>query len=403
MARLTRRQRAALTALHRWLGLGLGLLFTLLGATGSLLVFYVEADRALNPPQRLQATIGQPSSLDDILALLRAAHPQRHGGWRLELPLTPGQPLQARYYQPEETAERDFAPLMVTVDPYRPAILQERFWGHYAVTWIYDLHFNLLLDRNGRLILGLAALALLALILIGLLLWWPARGRRLAALRPRLGPSGPRRIYDLHVLAGIYGLPLLLLLTVTGAVLEQPGWFKPLLARFSPVDAGPRPVAEHGAVLIGPQQALRIAQATLPDAEIRWLETPAAGGGFYRLRLYQPGDPSRRFPHSLIWIDAERGEVLAVREARRDSGADTFFNWLHPLHNGEAFGLTGRLLVALAGLLPGLLLLTGLWRWRQKARARRGESSPRPASGTPRAIPADTSARPRRGNGVVVK
>ena len=61
--RLTRRQRAALTALHRWLGLGLGLLFVLLGATGSLLVFYVEADRALNPPQRLQATIGQPSSL----------------------------------------------------------------------------------------------------------------------------------------------------------------------------------------------------------------------------------------------------------------------------------------------------------------------------------------------------
>ena len=403
MARLTRRQRAALTALHRWLGLGLGLLFVLLGATGSLLVFYVEADRALNPQQQLPATTGQPRSLDDIVALLQAAHPQRHGGWRLELPLTPEQPLQARYYQPEETAGRDFAPLMVTVDPYRLAILQERFWGAYAATWIYDLHFNLLLDRNGRFILGLAALALLALILIGLLLWWPAPGRRKAALRPHLGPAGPRRIYDLHVLAGVYGLPLLLLLTVTGAVLEQPDWFKPLLARFSPVEAGPRPVAEHGAVLIGPQQALHIAQAALPDAEVRWLETPAAGGGFYRLRLYQPGDPSRRFPHSLIWIDAERGEVLAVREARRDSAADTFFNWLHPLHNGEAFGLGGRLLVALAGLLPGLLFVSGLWRWHQKARARRGEGRRQQEADTTPVSYSEPFSRSSRGNGSVVK
>ncbi len=373
-----RRCRAWLLALHQWLGLSLGLLFCLLGLTGSLLVFYVEGDRLLNPelvvaPPPCQSpadTSCQPQSLDRIYALLQAAHPGRSGGWRLELPMDPGQPLTARYYQPEEKAGLGFAPLLVTVDPYRLQITSQRFWGDFAATWLYDLHFTLLLDRNGRTLLGAVSLVLLLLLGLGVYLWWPSPRRLGAALRPGAGRSSQRRIYDWHVLGGIYGLPLLLLLTLSGAMLEQPAWFKPVLALFSPVDALPAPAAESGAILIPPQQALEIAHRHLPGGQVRWLETPPAGGGNYRLRIYQPGDPSRRFPHTLMWIDAASGEVLALRQPQQDSAADSLFNWLHPLHNGEAFGLPGRLLTALAGLLPLLLFYTGLRRWRQKAAAR---------------------------------
>jgi uncharacterized iron-regulated membrane protein len=45
-------------------------------------------------------------------------------------------------------------------------------------------------------------------------------------------------------------------------------------------------------------------------------------------------------------------------------------NWLHPLHNGEAFGLTGRILVFLSGLLPLVLFITGFLRWRHKRHAK---------------------------------
>ncbi|HET7776398.1 MAG TPA: PepSY domain-containing protein, partial [Azospira sp.] len=354
MTSLRRRCRAWLLALHRWLGLSLGLLFCLLGASGSLLVFYGEGDRFLNPELQLRPA-GPPHDLDAVYALLQAAHPQRSGGWRLELPMAPEQPVTARYYGPAEKAGLDFAPLLVAVDPYRLEIVSQRFWGEFAATWLYNLHFTLLLDRSGRLLLGVAAVLLVLLLGLGTYLWWPSPGRLGKALRPGAGRSSQRRIYDLHVLGGLYGLPLLLLLTLSGAVLEQPAWFKPLLAVFSPVDAVPAPAAEHGAVLIGPQQARAIALGRVPGAEVRWLETPPAGGGNYRLRLYQPGDPSRRFPHTLVWIDAASGEVLAIRDPRQDSAADSLFNWLQPLHNGEAFGLPGRLLTALAGLLPLLL------------------------------------------------
>jgi uncharacterized iron-regulated membrane protein len=62
--------------------------------------------------------------------------------------------------------------------------------------------------------------------------------------------------------------------------------------------------------------------------------------------------------------------VLRQSDATQNSSADTFKAWLHPLHNGEAFGLPGRVLACIAGILPTLLFVTGWLRWRQKKRAR---------------------------------
>ena len=56
--------------------------------------------------------------------------------------------------------------------------------------------------------------------------------------------------------------------------------------------------------------------------------------------------------------------------------------WLHPLHDGSALGLPGRLLVCAAGLCPLGLCLTGVWRWTDRRRALR---RPRAGVDTPAA------------------
>ena len=55
-----------------------------------------------------------------------------------------------------------------------------------------------------------------------------------------------------------------------------------------------------------------------------------------------------------------------MRDGRAESGGDTVLNWLHPLHGGEAFGLTGRLLALVAGILPTILFTTGFMRWSRR-------------------------------------
>ena len=68
---------------------------------------------------------------------------------------------------------------------------------------------------------------------------------------------------------------------------------------------------------------------------------------------------------------AGTGAILAVRDTRQDPAGERFMDWMHPLHNGEAFGLVGRVLACVGGLLPVLLLVTGWLRWRHKRAARR--------------------------------
>lgn len=367
------RWRQRWLALHLWLGLSLGALLVVLGLTGSLLVFYTQIDGWLNPAVVVPRRDAPEHSLQAIFTAIRHAEAARDRGWRIELPRGNDRAYHARYYFAAEKAGRGFAPLLVTVDPYTLQIRARRFWGESAMTWIYDLHYTLLLGSAGHYLLGIAGLLMLVSLGSGLYLWWP-RGTRWRQALTAKRHAGPKRLnYDVHKLSGIHGLALLLVVIGTGVCLELPGWVEPLVTRLSPLQPMPDPRVGSSRVAqyITLDAAAAIARQHLPQAAVRWIETPDGAGGVYRVRLYQPGEPSQRFPRSFVWIDPRDGRVLAVRDARERRAGDALLAWLHPLHAGEAFGLPGRWLVLLSGLLPAALFTTGAIRWRQKRRARR--------------------------------
>lgn len=302
-----------------------------------------------------------------------ALHPERDGPWRIEMPLAPDRPVMARYYDPPETAGRGFAPLMLTLDPQTLAETSHRFWGDYAMTWLYDLHYTLLAGPTGRSVVGWTGVLLLVSLLTGLALWWPGPKRLQAALRPVLRKGPVRLTYDLHVLGGIYGMVVLVALAFTGAVLALPEIARPLVAAVSPLAPGfrgPAGLVDEGEPSLSLDAALAIARLQFPDGELRWVETPGRQGRPISLRFYRPGEPGRRFARNQVWVDPGTGAVLAIRDTRHDPAGERFMDWMHPLHNGEAFGLTGRVLACMGGLLPLLLLVTGWLRWRHKRAAR---------------------------------
>ena len=86
--------RRGLRALHGYLGLSLGLVFVLLGITGSGLVFYPDLDQLLNPALKpMPGLAAAPRvDLDQALARLRAAYPPETvmgGAGVLSCPWTP--------------------------------------------------------------------------------------------------------------------------------------------------------------------------------------------------------------------------------------------------------------------------------------------------------------------------
>ncbi|MFD1950748.1 PepSY-associated TM helix domain-containing protein [Sphingomonas arantia] len=366
--------RVTVRRIHLWLGLTIGTLFVFAGLTGSALVFYPEIDAALNPALRAVPGDARPPSWQAVVDTLHRDHPTRTGAWRIEV-TEAGGAIPARYYKPKETAGRAFAPLLVWIDPVAMRTIRTGFWGDTVVTWLYDLHYRLLLEEPGGIAMGIAGLVMLLLIVSGLWAWWPRPGGWWRALRFKRDAAPIRRLYDWHKLNGLVGLVLLLVVTATGAMLDLPDQTRAVVALASPITPAARPTVAAGQGAVPIDRLVAIAQARFPDAALAWIETPAGATGTVRINLSRPGEPSRRFPRTNVWLDPHDGRIVAVRDGLAGSGGDTVLNWLHPLHGGEAFGLTGRVLAFVAGLLPAILFYTGLRRWlRRRSQSVRASS-----------------------------
>ncbi|TGN94217.1 PepSY domain-containing protein [Burkholderia sp. USMB20] len=371
-----RRMRAVWLRIHLWLGLTVGALLAVIGLTGSALVFYTTIDEAFELP-----AIGYTSMPNDaptyesIVRLLKRTWPDRNRGWRLELPSDTSPLIRARYYRPGEKADRAFAPLLVWIDPRSMRIVHHAFWGNTPMTWLYDMHYTLLMDGAGRQIVGCVGLVALISVGSGLYLWWPRRRSLRAALTVRFNASRQRTTYDLHKIGGVYLLPVVAILIVTGVLLNMPETFNPMIGRVSPLFVPPTCKGVPGPRQITLDEALNAARQRFSDATPRWLETPDGPQGCYRFRLHRQGEPGFRFPATTVWVDAYTGTVIGARDVATQSAGDTLLGWLHPLHSGEALGLPGRIAVLVSGFALPLLFVTGVLRWRQKSTAKRAGTS----------------------------
>lgn len=356
--------RAVVRQVHLWMGLSVGALFALIALTGSVLVFYPAIDTALHAEVQDRGMAG-PASYDAALMTLHRGFPDKTGPWRLEVTGAAGA-IPARYYNPPETAGHAFAPMMVWLSADGQRVLRTDYWGRYAVTFIYDLHYRLLSGTIGAVVVGYLGLASFALLLSGLWVWWPRTSWR-KALRFKRGAPPLRQLRDWHKLAGLIGALPLMMLALTGTMLALPDESAAVMTpMLGPVDGMPviAPGAVASANRVTPSQAVRVAMRHFPRARTAWIEVPGASDCCYRIRMQQPGDPSDRFPHSFVWVDKVDGRLIATVNAATASPQTTVTNWIHPLHDGSFAGMGTRIATLLFGLVPVGLFVTGLWRWR---------------------------------------
>ncbi|MDG6080184.1 PepSY domain-containing protein [Erythrobacter litoralis] len=349
--------------LHLWLGLALGALVLVSGLTGSALVYYVEIDDMLVPELSAVPADARPTSWQGVYDALQRDHPERTGAWRIEV-REQGGAIPIRYYDPVETRGEVFAPLMLWLDPRDYSTIRSAFWGEYPTTWIYKLHWQLLAGPTGATVMGLAGAAMLLLLASGLVAWWPRRGYLRNSIRWKSKAASVRRLYDIHKLTAIASVIVLFVVVPTGVMLEFPQYTRPLLERSAPLFAEPTLRLDPNGRTARPLDALVArAQARFPDGSLAWIQTPGDATAPVRLTFSRPGEPSRRFPRTTVWIDPYSGAVLATRDGMEETRGDIVLNWLHPLHAGEVLGPIGRLIVFLSGLASAALALTGFSRW----------------------------------------
>lgn len=353
--------RQVVRRVHLWLGLGIGILFALIGLTGSALVFYTGIDAALHPQIAADADVPDLRSdvWDRALATGRAWRSDAGGKWSIEV-TGEGGAIPARYYPaPGHHADR----MMLWFSPDGRRIVRSEPWGGYLMSWLYQLHMQLLAGEAGMQIVGWSGVAMLVLLISGVFAWWP-RGSWRKAVAFKRDAAPIRRLRDLHKLFGLWSAVILLIVTATGVLLALPnvttGLFAPM-----PVPA-PR---SSGPARTSVVAAFDTAQRTFPDGRIVFVDVPNRSDQPIRVRLQLPGDPHPRFPGSYVFIDQKSGRVLAIHDVRHSGTGTAIVAWIRTLHDGTIGGLSTRIIAVLAGLTPTILFVTGLLHWRARHRS----------------------------------
>ena len=271
----------------------------------------------------------------------------------------------------------------ILVDPYSARVLGERertrarFDHAGAVRWLNDLHGRLLLDDTGRQIMGVAAILWTLSSLAGLVLWWPGRRKLRLALTIKWQAGTARRNYDLHRAVGFYSLPVLFLVALSGIYLAWPSEIRRAAENLTEIRGAPLPrgsakPSPNAAPGITVDAAVAIARQAFPAGELRRIALPRRAGDVYSIALLLPGEVQRPLTaRSTVWIDPSDGQILKIYDATRAGIGDTLLDWQTPLHAGTAFGLPGRIAVALAGIAGVLLSITGFLVWQRRHHASR--------------------------------
>ncbi|HTO39698.1 MAG TPA: PepSY-associated TM helix domain-containing protein [Rhizomicrobium sp.] len=363
--------RNVLFQLHLWTGLTLGLLFALLGLSGSALVYHDDMLAFAQAPAPKATAIGVALPLDVLLAAAREKTSYAGLSTTLTLPQAKGEPAAFRFQNAATRKATD-----VYVDPASAVVLGAHPSANDSVfRLMHDLHGRFFVPgREGRQLVGWLGVAMLLLGLSGSILWWPRRDQWTGAFTVRRNARGYWLHRDLHGAAGIWGLIVFVIVSFTGVAIAFPVSTRSLVS-FGQADPAPTPSFNartgpavtpiKGANPIGLDQAAALVKAHLPNADITTIAIPAKPDAAWRITL----GTQKNGPVTVAFVDPWRNKIAAIRDGGANS-ADRFMAWQRPLHVGDGWGGLWRFLVFLSGLLPALFLFTGAAMWLKKRKAR---------------------------------
>ena len=349
--------RRGLRTLHLWLGLSVGTVYALIALSGSVLALQGPLLRALHPAWSAHAL---PTPAQEAAVLERIAREWSPQGLRsADLP-DAELPVWQLYFN---------GGVRRYLDPANGELLLTRSTDNDVLLVLRDWHTHLLAGHAGEAWLGVLGWLSVFMLVSGVVLWWPGRGRFLAHLKPHAQPP-VRRWLSWHRSFGALSLPVVLLVTLTGTLMcYHAGTRQTLQGLFADAPEPPQPptIAQRHVPIDWPA-VLAAARRALPGATLGRISFPSERDGRVTLRVHLPGEWNQT-GRSTLWIDPYQVRVLGASDATRADTGVQVNNAIYPLHAGTT-GPLWRTLVILSGLLPPFFLVTGFLFWRARTKRR---------------------------------
>ncbi len=360
-----RRQKLWLDV-HRWLGIILLIPMAVLGVTGSAQVWPEETEALLNPAREVAAS-ADPAALTVAHVAAARAGASDYG------PLTAievgevGTPLVARSAPYAEPLHGIAGPVsrLIYVDPDSAQVIDSAPSSGSFMWYMHFVHGLFLIPDVGRQVVGWMGWFLLVSAVTGLVVFWPGKGRIVAALRWRKRDG---KAMNLHRQSGFLLSLVIIVEAVTGAWISFPQAMASLVEPGveQPQRRRPPPPGGDGAPLAVSDEAWL---AALGEAEIAFpgrpksIAAPTRREGSWQIELAGEGVDGS------VSVPVDGGEVT-VDESEQRAGppppstrAGAIATVMRQLHYATIGGIVWQLLVFLSGLALTFLAVSGIYTW----------------------------------------
>lgn len=359
--------RRVLFWLHLSLGLAAGLIVAVLAVTGIGLAFEDQALRWIDRAQR-QVVVPADAAPQDLGALLDGLR----GQGRL-----PGLSAVTLSREPADAIRADLgAGQPLYIDPYRgvvvgPGSVRARAFFRR----VEDLHRWFALQGTAkavaRQVKAATNAAFLVMIVSGLFLWWPRKGRP-AILRFRRGAKGKARDFNWHHVLGFWFWAPIFTISLTGLVMSYP-WANDLLYRLTGNAVPARPAqarqpegkaprggeGHHRRPAVAWDAAFGAAQTQAPAWRAITLRLPRPGHDELTLSIVTEDAPPPR-GRGMLTLKAGGAQVLRWEPYSGQNWGRKLRLWARWTHTGQSLGLLGQCLMAAASLAILVLVWSGL-------------------------------------------
>jgi uncharacterized iron-regulated membrane protein len=262
---------------------------------------------------------------------------------------------------------------LMHLDPYSGKVLHVQNMDEDFFRFILDGHFYLWLPEwIGQPVVATATLIFLAMLITGIVLWWPKKNNRRQRFKIKWNARWRRKNYDLHAVFGFYVCVLGLVFAVTGLVWGFQ-WFANATYWIA---SGGESMKEYKEVLSvsGPED-----KATYTEpVDVLWAKMSVENPG----KLMDVHFPETEEQSIEIALNPDRGTYWkadyryfdrnTLEEIETDNTygklknantGDLFMRMNYDIHVGQVWGFPGKLLAFFASLIVASLPVTGFLVW----------------------------------------
>ncbi|SHG21731.1 PepSY-associated TM helix domain-containing protein [Chryseobacterium sp. OV279] len=367
--------------LHLWFGLSVGIIVFIVSLTGTLYVFKDEIQNSLRKEDMyVKETTVSPISIAILKEKVSLELNEKFPVNAVEISLDKNKSYRFSYYEKNKKGWNYFEEVkinkLVYVDQYTGKILAVYDEKYNFFNILKYIHWSLLLNSEwGKYVVGIPTVLFIFMLITGIVLWWPKNKK---ARKGRFWFSWEnvktwkRKNYDLHNVLGFYASFFALLMSITGIYFAYPyvkNTFNLALSgsleqpKEKEIKSPDSLMAKNPSVYDLTAQETRKRYAHSSSFRIPLNGKNKKGKELKNIPVTIYGEEGRFSERNSLVFDKYSGKLLAEKPHQKLNNAEKYANANYDIHTGSYFGLFGKILWFITGLICTSLPVTGFLVW----------------------------------------